>query len=282
MLERLRVHADAGVDHRQRDELAPVALGVRGADVEPPAARHRIARVHGQVEDDLLHLRRVGDGEPEPGAEIDHELDLGADQALQHPGHLEDDHVQVDQLGAKLLPPAEGEQLPRQAGRAGRRALDLDQLRPNTVGVGVGERELRVPRDRGQQVVEVVCDSTREPPDRVELLRLTQILLEPCALGIGLDLRGDVDHHAAQQLDLAVDDLDPDEIAQPDGVAVSADHPVEQLVIHGLLDRLDAGRVRALPVVRVQPGEPEPRFVPVLDGVAEDVDRTRADEREDQ
>ena len=40
-----------------------------------------------------------------------------------------------------------------------------------------------VGRDDVQQVVEVVRDAAREPADRVELLHLPHLLLEPGALG---------------------------------------------------------------------------------------------------
>ena len=43
--------------------------------------------------------------------------------------------------------------------------------RPSSSGLGVAA-------DHGQEVVEVVGDAAGEPPDRLELLRLPQLLLE--------------------------------------------------------------------------------------------------------
>jgi len=44
------------------------------------------------------------------------------------------------------------------------------------------EDELGPSRDHGQEVVEVVRDAAREPPDGLHLLRLAQLLLEVPAL----------------------------------------------------------------------------------------------------
>ena len=42
-----------------RREVLAIARDVRGLDDEPSAVRHRIAGVHGEVEQDLLHLRAI-------------------------------------------------------------------------------------------------------------------------------------------------------------------------------------------------------------------------------
>ena len=59
--ERLLVHADARV---RDDELDGTVAGVARRDRQPAAVRHRVARVHGQVDDDLLDLARVGANDP--------------------------------------------------------------------------------------------------------------------------------------------------------------------------------------------------------------------------
>jgi hypothetical protein len=66
-LHRLLVHADAGVGHGDGHVVARLGIGVaggvgavepdvRGLDEQLPASRHRIARVHGEVEDGALEL----------------------------------------------------------------------------------------------------------------------------------------------------------------------------------------------------------------------------------
>ena len=48
---------------------------------------------------------------------------------------------------------------------------------------------------------------------------------------LGLALAGDVDHDAEQLHRHAVDAVDVDVVAQPDGAAVGGDHAVDQLVV---------------------------------------------------
>ena len=73
--------------------------------------RHRVARVHGEVDDHLLDLRRVGAHRGELGAEHRHELDVLADQPAQHHVHVADRRVQVEDPRLQHLPAAEREQL---------------------------------------------------------------------------------------------------------------------------------------------------------------------------
>src|SRR2546423_1458079 len=56
--------------------------------------------------------------------------------------------------------------------------------------------EIRVARDRGEQVVEVVRDAARELPDRFHALRAPKLFLQQLALA-------DVLHHADRELRLA-------------------------------------------------------------------------------
>ena len=88
----------------------------------------------------------------------------------------------------------EGEELAHEPGRALGRAQDLAHL---LVDARVwrrppDEREQRVAGDHGQQVVEVVRDAAGELADRVELLRLAQLLLQPVRRGDVLDHAQDV------------------------------------------------------------------------------------------
>ena len=82
--------------------------------------RHRVARVHGEVDDHLLDLRRVGAHRRELGAEHRHELDVLADQAAQHHVHVADRRVQVEDARLQHLLAAERQQLAREAGARGR------------------------------------------------------------------------------------------------------------------------------------------------------------------
>ena len=94
-----------------------------------------------------------------------------------------DDVVQVEHLGLEHLPAAEREQL---AGERAARSAARGSPRLSRGGVGRSgalEQQLAVAADHGEQVVEVVGDPAGEPADRLELLRLPQLLLECLALG---------------------------------------------------------------------------------------------------
>ena len=91
-----------------------------------------------------------------------------------------DDVAQLEHLRQDHLAAAEGEQLARERRRASGRAHDLERvLAARVVGVEAGDEELAVAADRGQEVVEVVRDPAGEPSDRLELLRVQQLLLQP-------------------------------------------------------------------------------------------------------
>src|SRR5882672_1558060 len=70
------IHSDAGVRNREpqpgsrahsgrKRGIRAVDVEVRGPDVQPPALRHRVPRIHGEVDEDLLDLSRIGHQGPE-------------------------------------------------------------------------------------------------------------------------------------------------------------------------------------------------------------------------
>ena len=66
---------------------------------------------------------------------------------------------------------AERQQLVDEGGPARRGLLDLGEVRSERVVLGVlVEQQGGVSHDRGQQVVEVVRDTARQPPDGLHLL----------------------------------------------------------------------------------------------------------------
>ena len=69
------------------------------------------------------------------------------------------------------LPPAERQQLMRQARAANDRLLDFaDFAARRIVGRQLHEQQVRRSHDAHEDVVEVVRDAAGEPPDRFELL----------------------------------------------------------------------------------------------------------------
>ena len=135
--ERLLVHADARVGD---DELDGAVVGVARRDRQPAAVRHRVAGVHGEVDDHLLDLARVGTDDPEVRRREELELDVVAEQPLEEPTDLGEHRVQVERARLQHLPPPEREQLLRQLGCPVGGTLDLAQV----------ARQLRVVRSRAR------------------------------------------------------------------------------------------------------------------------------------
>ena len=141
---------------------------------------HGLAGVEDEMQQDLHELGAIRHHERRHGARIDHQVDGPADEPPQRRHLLGDDGVEVDDLRLEHLEPGEGEELVGQVRRLGGRGQDLlgglvrGRARPSLV------QQLRaVAADRREQVVEVVRDATGEPPGRLELLGLAQLLLEP-------------------------------------------------------------------------------------------------------
>ncbi len=126
-LERGRIHPVSVVAHAQADvaprleagpraRVALVDVDVRGLDQQPAASRHRVAGVHGQVDQDLLHLARVGEYRPQVVLERRAQLDVLAEAAPQQLMSVADGLVEADHLGMDHLAAGKGEQLMGQLG----------------------------------------------------------------------------------------------------------------------------------------------------------------------
>ena len=72
-----------GLHRDVRHGVRLVDLDVRRLDGELPAERHRVARVHGEVDEDLLDRRRIDADRPQVGRQRRDELDVFADQPAQ-------------------------------------------------------------------------------------------------------------------------------------------------------------------------------------------------------
>ena len=138
------------------------------------------------------------------GAGIDDQLDPLADQVPEQRRRRRDEIVEVDDLRLERLLAGKGKQLLRQRGSLLGGAADLLGLvvRPGA-RLEPGEEQLAVALDRREHVVEVVGDTSGEPADRLELLRVVQRLAQPVALGLGILPVGDVEPEA-QHVRLAV------------------------------------------------------------------------------
>ena len=187
---------EAGVGHDEHDVRAGLHRRVSGGvllvdvdvarlDRQLPAVGHGVARVDGEVHDDLLELTRIGFDASQSGLQRRHQDDVLADQSPQHVVHLRDDGVEVEDPRLEHLLPAEGEELAGEGGGALRR---LEDLAPPSAAARSSrdqapQDDVAVADDDAEDVVEVVGDAAGQPADRLHLLRLAELLLQPLRLG---------------------------------------------------------------------------------------------------
>ena len=199
MLEDVRVHPAPGVPDAQSD----VASGTRsrtrgrrllvdddvlGVECQRATAGHRVARVHREIDQNLLDLPGVGEDRPQAGAQGGHELDVLPDGPAQQLLDVARHAAEVHHLGMDDLAAAEGEELAGERGGAVGRlpdALDVGAklLPPLTAGRSARKGDLfgdqrRVDEDHAEEVVEVVGDAPRELSQALQPLRLLEPVLE--------------------------------------------------------------------------------------------------------
>ena len=158
-----------------------------------------VAGVDAKVGQGLVDLRRVEFDRPEVCARHPGQVDVLADQALQHLEHAGQGVVQVQPHGRYGLFAGEGEELAGDVGRALGIAADL--VEPLADGVTSRQRvtaQVAVAHDTHQQVVEVVGHAARQAAHQLhllslEVLRLQLLFLELRALAptdVGQDVNG--------------------------------------------------------------------------------------------
>ena len=143
------------------------------------AVLHRVARVDDEIDDHLLELVEVGLDQPQVAPEHDVEFDRLADQPAQQHLQVGQHFAELQRLRPQRLAAREGEQLPHQAGGPVGVLLDLHDVLEGRIGRAVvGEQQVGIADDRGQDVVEVVGDAAGELADRLHLLALDETLLQ--------------------------------------------------------------------------------------------------------
>ena len=191
MGSRLVAHAGSGVGDGQVDvgagghALGPARVVgpevlVGGDDREAATLGHRVTCVHDQVHHDLLDLAGVREHRSQIGSPVHRELDVLADQPLQHGRLPGDQRVEIDEDGLQHLPPAVGEELAGEArGPFGGLHDLLDPAARRVRGGELPQQDVTVADDHAHQVVEVVGDAAGQAAERLALLGLDQ-------LGLGL------------------------------------------------------------------------------------------------
>ena len=190
------VHAQSAVGDGERDEssgpsLGRVALDVgrlnlrdAGGDHDLPAARHGVARVDCEVENDLLdHSAIRGDGR-EIRAILVIVADVVAECARQQAAQAGDDFVKVEDARRHHAAAAEGQQLARELPGAFGGTGDL--LHAVARGLAerlIGAQQSAMSQDDGEDIVEIMRDARRQPSDGFELLRVAQLCFELLPVG---------------------------------------------------------------------------------------------------
>ncbi len=164
--------------------VVSIELDVSGLNGELPALGHGVAGIDRQVHDHLLDLSGVGFDRSKISARDHDQVDVFADQAVQHFQVFRDDAVEVDNLRRQHLLAAEGEQLASECSGALSGSSDfLGGPAQRGVGPDTLQEELGVSRDHHEQVVEVMGDAAGEATDGFHLLGLAELLLQGAAFG---------------------------------------------------------------------------------------------------
>jgi hypothetical protein len=116
-----------GAGREVRLDVVGGELDVGGLDRHLPPARHCVARVHCEVDDDLTDLASVCPDRPEGGSAVDLHLEVVPEEAVEHRLVLGDDLVEVEHLRLQDLLAPERQQLTGEVRRILHRAADVFQ-----------------------------------------------------------------------------------------------------------------------------------------------------------
>ena len=153
--------------------------------------------------------------------EHDRELDALGELPREQALHVANRLRQRKDARLEHLPPAEGQELRGQGRGAVGRVSDQVGVAVGTI-LGIESRKyaLAVAGDRGQKVVEVVSDAAGEAADRLEPLRITELLLEAVAIVQALHLPQEIARLALCVADQRDGELDCDGVTQAMVVAL--------------------------------------------------------------
>ena len=117
------------------------------------------------------------------------EVDVFSDQRPEQTLHVGNNGVDIHHFEFEQLLAAEGQQLPRQGGRAISSLLDGLYFRQQRIAlVEIFEQHLGVTADDHQKIIEVVRHAACQPSDGLHFLRLTKLVFQSAPFG---DILGD-------------------------------------------------------------------------------------------
>ena len=157
-------------------------------DLHLAALGQDVARIGDQVEDHLLHLRRVDADAVQVGIELHPQLDVVPQDAPQLVVQVGQQRVELQQLRLQHLPAAERQELAGEGRSPLADPLDLPQVLARRIVRRQPEQgELGLAGDGGEEIVEHMGNSSRQPPHGFHALRLGRHLLalahQPAHLG---------------------------------------------------------------------------------------------------
>ena len=232
----LLAHPYTGVRHRQHQVRSRQCArmspgGVRAdrlavsLDEQAPAVGHGVAGVEGQIHEQLLDLTGVRLHRARPVVQRGLDLYVIAQEPLEHLERVGDLGIQIEAHRGNDLPAGKSQELACQRGRplpCGRHLLQVEPGRvvARQLGREVDLAHLHVAQDRREQVVEVVSDAARQPPDALHLLGLEKLFVEGATFRDVLDdtVIGDRRSVAAGSHDRSVADPPYGAVAADDAV----------------------------------------------------------------
>ena len=152
----------------------------RGFQGQATAARHGVARIDHEVQNDLSELAGIDLGMHAFAAlEIALHGNVFAQQAQERPLEIRQQRVHIHDRRRKRMFAAEREKLAGQRGGARRGPADLaDVLRHLAFRFQFVEQEITVTKNGGEKIIEVVRDAAGELAKRFHFLRTHELVLE--------------------------------------------------------------------------------------------------------
>jgi hypothetical protein len=185
----LRVHPDASVGNHEEHVWPRREDGVQGSEVlvhiqvagfhdNLAPLRHRIARIHDQVHDDLLQRSRVALHRAQGWSADETQGYVLPEKAAQYLVHSAEELAQIDHFELQYLLSAEEEELAREIGGSTRGFAHLFDVGAHRVfRIKVAQDELAVAQNYREGIVELVSNSSGEPTYRFHFLGVAQLNL---------------------------------------------------------------------------------------------------------
>ena len=153
------------------------------ADGERAAVRHRVARVHAEIHDDLLHLRGVGVNDAGLVGNLRVDLDAARKRLARDALHFENQMLWVHCDAFALDASCEHQHLTNNVRATPRTGFQSLETRLHAFILGVVLDELHGHHDRREDIVQIVREAAREIADAFEPLAAEQLRFKTFLFG---------------------------------------------------------------------------------------------------